>query len=471
MNAIVSLALKISQFIILISELSHVNILTDISILTLHNMNILLLGSGGREHALAWKLSQSKHCSQLFIAPGNAGTLLHGINLPFTVNDFDEIEKSCIEHQIDMLIVGPEEPLVKGIVDVLRSNEQLKNLLIIGPSKEAAQLEGSKAYAKAFMQRHNIPTASYKEFTAENFEEGVAFLKQHTLPIVLKADGLAAGKGVVICQNYVEAFAEFELMIQRSKFGEAGKRVVVEEFLQGIELSVFVLTDGKSYLLLPEAKDYKRAGEGDTGLNTGGMGAISPVPFADDTFMQKVKTKIIEPTIAGLKKDNLDYKGFIFFGLIKVGNEPYVIEYNCRMGDPETEVVIPRIKTDLVELLQATAQQKLNTVQLEMDPRFATTIVAVSGGYPNEYKTGFEITGLSFAEGDTIIFYAGAKKEGNKVVTNGGRVVCATALAEELTEALNRSKELVEVINFEEKYFRKDIGFEFVQPKVQKAGS
>ena len=427
-------------------------------------MNILLLGSGGREHALAWKISQSSHCSKLFIAPGNAGTALYGINLPFSVNDFSAIEKACINERIDMLIVGPEEPLVKGAVDVLKSNEQLNDLLIVGPSKNAAQLEGSKAFAKSFMQRHNIPTASYKEFTAENFEEGVEYLKDHPLPIVLKADGLAAGKGVIICQNYVEAFAEFELMIQRSKFGEAGKRVVVEEFLSGIELSVFVLTDGKNFVLLPEAKDYKRVGEGDTGLNTGGMGAISPVPFANDAFMQKVKTKIIEPTIEGLQKDNLDYKGFIFFGLIKVDDEPYVIEYNCRMGDPETEVVIPRIKSDLVELLQATAQQKLDSVHLETDPRFATTIVAVSGGYPNEHETGFVISGLNLAEEDSLIFYAGAKKDGNKVVTAGGRVVCATALANDLPEALERSRELVEAIHFEGKYFRKDIGFEFVKP-------
>jgi phosphoribosylamine---glycine ligase len=281
------------------------------------------------------------------------------------------------------------------------------------------------------------------------------------LPIVLKADGLAAGKGVIICQNYVEAFAEFELMIQRSKFGDAGKRVVVEEFLKGIELSVFVLTDGKNYLLLPEAKDYKRVGEGDTGLNTGGMGAISPVPFANDSFMQKVKTKIIEPTVKGLQKDNLDYKGFIFFGLMKVGDEPFVIEYNCRMGDPETEVVLPRIKNDLVELLKATAQQKLNTVQLQIDARFATTIVAVSGGYPNEHTTGFEISGLDDVEEDSMIFFAGAKKDGGKIVTNGGRVICGTAMAEELTDALNKSRQLVESINFEGKYFRKDIGFEF----------
>ena len=425
-------------------------------------MNILLLGSGGREHALAWKISKSNLCSQLFIAPGNAGTALHGTNLAFGVTDFAAIEKACLDNKIHLLIVGPEEPLVKGIVDQLKANEQLQDLLIVGPSKDAAQLEGSKAFAKSFMQRHHIPTASYKEFTAGNFEEGIEYLKQHPLPIVLKADGLAAGKGVIICQNYVEAFAEFELMIQRSKFGDAGKRVVVEEFLSGIELSVFVLTDGKNYLLLPEAKDYKRIGEGDTGLNTGGMGAISPVPFADDVFMEKVKTRVIEPTIAGLQKDQLDYKGFVFFGLIKVNEEPFVIEYNCRMGDPETEVVVPRIENDLVELLQATAQQKLDTVKVEMDNRYASTIVAVSGGYPNEYKSGFPISGLNLPEEDSMIFYAGAKKEGNKVVTNGGRVVCATALGETLGEALEKSKELVEAINFEGKYFRKDIGFEFV---------
>ncbi|MGZ3880557.1 MAG: phosphoribosylamine--glycine ligase, partial [Flavisolibacter sp.] len=428
----------------------------------LYTMNILLLGSGGREHALAWKISNSKHCAQLFIAPGNAGTALHGTNLAFGVTDFGAIEKACLEKKIDLLIVGPEEPLVKGIVDQLKTNEQLKHLLIVGPSGNAAQLEGSKAFAKSFMQRHNIPTASYREFTADNFEEGVEFLKQHPLPIVLKADGLAAGKGVIICQNYVEAFAEFELMIQRSKFGDAGKRVVVEEFLKGIELSVFVLTDGKNYLLLPEAKDYKRIGEGDTGLNTGGMGAISPVPFADEVFMQKVKTRIIEPTIAGLQKDEFDYKGFVFFGLIKVNEEPLVIEYNCRMGDPETEVVIPRIQNDLVELLKATAEGKLDTVKVEMDSRSASTIVAVSGGYPNDYKSGFPISGLNLAEDDSMIFYAGAKKEGKKVVTNGGRVVCATALGENLADALEKSKELVEAINFEGKYYRKDIGFEFV---------
>jgi phosphoribosylamine--glycine ligase len=334
--------------------------------------------------------------------------------------------------------------------------------MIIGPSKEAAQLEGSKAYAKAFMHRHNIPTATYKEFNIDNFDTGVDYLKTHELPIVLKADGLAAGKGVLICTNYVEAIAEFELMIQRSKFGEAGKRVVVEEFMDGIELSVFVLTDGKNHLLLPEAKDYKRIGEGDKGQNTGGMGAISPVPFADEDFMQKVKTKIIEPTIAGLQKDNLDYKGFVFIGLMKVGDEPFVIEYNCRMGDPETEVVLPRIKNDLVSILKATAQQSLDTIVLEIDNRFATTIVAVSGGYPNDYEKGYEITGMRSTDEDTYLFHAGTKQVDGKIVTNGGRVVCATALGDTLDDAMDKSKELVELVHFEGKYFRRDIGFEFL---------
>ena len=424
-------------------------------------MNILLLGSGGREHALAWKISQSNHCSKLLIAPGNAGTALHGTNLPFATIDFEAVKKCCVEEEIHLVVVGPEEPLVKGIVDFLRVDAQLNHLLIIGPSKEAAQLEGSKGYAKAFMQRHNIPTAAYKEFTAENFEQGISYLNTHSLPIVLKADGLAAGKGVVICQSHEEAVAEFEAMIQQAKFGEASKKVVVEEFLAGIELSVFVLTDGKDYLLLPEAKDYKRIGEGDTGLNTGGMGAVSPVPFADEAFMQKVASKIVEPTIKGLQADNLDYKGFVFFGLIKVGDEPFVIEYNCRMGDPETEVVMPRIQNDLVELLVATANGTLSNASIEKDPRFATTIVAVSGGYPNDYEKGFEITGLSETSGDALLFHMGTRESNGKVVTNGGRVICATALANKLNDALNKSKALVEAIAFKGKYFRKDIGFEF----------
>ncbi|MGZ8545092.1 MAG: phosphoribosylamine--glycine ligase [Flavisolibacter sp.] len=430
-------------------------------------MNILLLGSGGREHALALKLSQSTSCSKLFIAPGNAGTAQCGVNLEFGINDFEAIEKACVDHKIDMVIVGPEEPLVKGIADHLRSRPKLQNLMIIGPDRQSAQLEGSKAFAKSFMARHGIPTAGYREFTAENFEEGLDYLKQHALPIVLKADGLAAGKGVIICQNHVEAVAEFELMIQRSKFGDAGKRVVVEEFLTGIELSVFALSDGKTYVLLPEAKDYKRVGEGDKGLNTGGMGAVSPVPFADADFMEKVRKKVIDPTISGLQKDNLDYRGFIFFGLISVDNEPFVIEYNCRMGDPETEVVIPRVKNDLVQLLVATAKQQLDTVRLEMDPRCATTIVAVSGGYPNDYKKGYTITGLNQELSDAWLFHAGTKLKDGNVITNGGRVICATALAGDLDEAINRSRDMVEQVEFEDKYFRRDIGFEFLSKESE----
>ncbi|MBB1286082.1 phosphoribosylamine--glycine ligase [Flavisolibacter sp. BT320] len=422
-------------------------------------MNILLLGSGGREHALAWKISQSKLCSKLLIAPGNAGTAQCGSNLSFSATDFNAIKQCCINEAIDMVVIGPEEPLVKGLVDFL-AGEFGSKLLVIGPSKEAAQLEGSKAYAKAFMQRHSIPTAGYKEFTAANFEEGITYLQQHTLPIVLKADGLAAGKGVIIAQSHEEALAEFSAMIRDAKFGDASSKVVVEEFLDGIELSVFVLTDGKSYVLLPEAKDYKRIGEGDTGLNTGGMGAISPVPFAGEALMQKIVTNIVEPTIAGFAKDGLNYKGFVFFGLIKVGEEPLVIEYNCRMGDPETEVVMPRIKTDLVELLEATAKGELNCRTLEKDSRFATTVVAVSGGYPGDYEKGFAMSGLA-QQGDTLLFHMGTKVAGGEVVTSGGRVICATTLDENLQGALAKSKKAIEDVQFEGKYFRKDIGFEF----------
>ena len=426
-------------------------------------MNILLLGSGGREHALAWKISQSKQCSKLFIAPGNPGTAEYGTNLSFTVTDFDAIKKCCIKEKIELVIVGPEEPLVRGIVDFLKEEEKLKNILVIGPSKEAAQLEGSKAYAKAFMQRHNIPTAYYKEFTEANFTEGIEYLKQHPLPIVLKADGLAAGKGVIICQNYVEAIAEFELMIQDAKFGEASRKVVVEEFLNGIELSVFALTDGKNYVLLPEAKDYKRIGEGDKGLNTGGMGAVSPVPFADETFMQKIIEKVVEPTINGLQKDGLDYKGFVFIGIIKVGDEPFIIEYNCRMGDPETEVVMPRLKNDLVELLIATAKQQLDTIKIDLDERFAAATVAVSKGYPNNFEKGFEITGLKENVDSTILFQSGTKAEGNKIVTSGGRVLCVTALADSLEDAVNKSQERLRQIKYEGMYYRRDIGYEFAE--------
>lgn len=426
-------------------------------------MNILLLGSGGREHALAWKLSQSKQCSKLFIAPGNPGTSECGTNLSFTVVDFDAIKKCCIKEKIELVIIGPEEPLVRGIVDFLKEDKKLKNLFVIGPSKEASQLEGSKAYAKAFMQRHNIPTAYYKEFTKENFTEGIDYLKQHPLPIVLKADGLAAGKGVIICQNYVEAIAEFELMIQDAKFGEASRKVVVEEFLNGIELSFFVLTDGKHYVLLPEAKDYKRIGEGDRGLNTGGMGAVSPVPFADEAFRKKIIEKIVEPTINGLQKDGLDYKGFVFVGLIKVDDEPFIIEYNCRMGDPETEVVLPRLNNDLVELFVATAKQKLDAVTISIDERFAAATVAVSGGYPNNFVNGFEITGLDNDVDGTILFQSGTKLENKKIVTNGGRVLCVTALADTLEDAVHKTQERLRQIKYDGMYYRRDIGYEFAE--------
>lgn len=426
-------------------------------------MNILILGGGGREHALAWKIKESPLCSGLFIAPGNPGTASYGTNLPIAVTDFAAIKKTIVENSIQLVVVGPEEPLVKGIVNILKGDKDLKNLLIVGPSAEAAQLEGSKGFAKAFMQRHSIPTAAYGEFTAANYNEGVAYLKSHAFPIVLKADGLAAGKGVVICQSHDEALQEFEEMIQQAKFGEASSKVVVEAFLDGIELSVFVLTDGKDYVLLPEAKDYKRIGEGDTGLNTGGMGAISPVPFADDAFMQKVKEKIIEPTINGLEREAFDYKGFVFFGLIKVDGEPFVIEYNCRMGDPETEVVIPRLQTDLVELLVATAKGDLKGKQIYFDTRHACTVMAVSGGYPQGFEKGFEISGLQNAFPDNVlVFQAGTQQHGDKVVTSGGRVLCVTTLADDLKEAVATSKKALESIQYQNKYFRSDIGYEFV---------
>jgi phosphoribosylamine--glycine ligase len=425
-------------------------------------MNILLLGSGGREHALAWKISQSRHCDQLYIAPGNAGTALLGTNVSLKVTDFDGIKAFVLDKAVNMVVVGPEEPLVKGIVDEFANDEKLRQVMMIGPTQQGAQLEGSKAFAKKFMMRHNIPTAVYREFDASNYAEGIPYLQEHTLPIVLKADGLAAGKGVLICQSHLEAIAEFELMIQQSKFGEAGKKVVVEEFLDGIELSVFVLTDGKNYVLLPEAKDYKRIGEGDTGLNTGGMGAVSPVPFADAAFMRKVEEKVIRPTVKGLEKEAIGYKGFIFFGLIKVGSEPYVIEYNCRLGDPETEVIMPRLKNDLPELFEATAKAKLNTVQIQNDERTACTIMAVSGGYPGSYEKGFAISGLAAPlPDDSLVFHAGTKQENGDVVTAGGRVLCVTSYSNKISSAASKSKHVLEQINFEGMYFRRDIGYEF----------
>lgn len=435
-------------------------------------MNILILGSGAREHAFCWKISQSELCSHLYIAPGNAGTAQHGININISLTDFNAIKKICITQNIELVFVGPEDPLVNGIYDFFKSDEALTKIIVIGPSKEAAQLEGSKSYAKAFMQQHNIPTAAHKSFDADNYNEGIEYIRNHSLPIVLKADGLAGGKGVLICKNHMEAMSEFELMIQNHKFGKAGDKVVIEEFLNGIELSVFVLTDGKNYLLLPEAKDYKRIGVADTGLNTGGMGAISPVPFASESFMQKIITKIIEPTISGLQKQNLDYKGFIFFGVIKVDDEPVVIEYNCRMGDPETEVVLPRIKNDLVKLFIALSQQKLNNEKILIDKKYAATIVAVSGGYPEEFEIGRSID-FGYLEnpeakkhidsdGGVMVFHAGTRREGPEVLSNGGRVLTVSALADTLPIAIELSKEILNQIYFEDMYYRNDIGYEFI---------
>ncbi|MFZ1260024.1 MAG: phosphoribosylamine--glycine ligase [Chitinophagaceae bacterium] len=425
-------------------------------------MRILLLGSGGREHAFAWKLTQSPLCESLFIAPGNPGTAKCGTNLPFSVTDFDAIKQTCIDKKIDLVIVGPEEPLVKGVTDFIISNPALRNIDVIGPGKNGAQLEGSKAFAKAFMMRHNIPTAAYKEFTLENYQEGVSYLKNHALPIVMKADGLAAGKGVVICENHLEAIAEFELMIQRAKFGEAGKRVVIEQFLEGVEMSVFVLMDGKNYVILPEAKDYKRIGEGDTGPNTGGMGAVSPVPFADKVLMKKIEEKVIKPTVDGLQKEGLEYRGFIFFGFMIVKDEPYMIEYNCRMGDPETEVVIPRLKNDLVELFAAVATQQLDKIKIETDPRTACTVVAVSGGYPGEYEKGHIINGLDdINPTDSMLFHMGTTEEKGKIVTSGGRVFCITSYGKSVFDAVEISKDELRKVSFTEMNYRTDIGYEF----------
>ncbi|HEV3249948.1 MAG TPA: phosphoribosylamine--glycine ligase [Puia sp.] len=426
-------------------------------------MNILLLGSGGREHAMAWKITQSRLCSHLFIAPGNAGTAKCGTNLEKAATDFEGIKKICLDNNIGMVVVGPEEPLVKGIVDFFAADKALKNTPVIGPSAKGAQLEGSKAFSKKFMNRHQIPTAAYREFDMDNYEEGIRYLEKHPLPIVLKADGLAAGKGVVICHSYVEAMAEYELMLMHSKFGEASRKVVVEEFLNGIEMSVFVLTDGKHYVIFPEAKDYKRIGEEDKGPNTGGMGAISPVPFADEPFMRKITDRIIQPTIAGLQKDKIDYRGFIFIGVIKIEDDPYVIEYNCRLGDPETEVVLPRLKNDLVELFAAVPEQRLNEFPIQMDERVACSIMAVSRGYPGSYEKGFEINGLDKEVGkDSLVFQAGTLLDGEKILTNGGRVLCVTSFAETIYEAVDKSRDVLDLIDFEGIYYRRDIGYEFL---------
>lgn len=428
-------------------------------------MNILLLGSGGREHALAWKIVQSKQCTQLFIAPGNAGTLQYGKNVNIGVNDFEAIKKFSIKNNIEMIVVGPEEPLVKGVYDFLKSNDDTKNIIIIGPSAEGAQLEGSKAFSKKFMQRNNIPTAAYAEFTKENFEEGKKYIQQHSLPVVLKADGLAAGKGVVIATTTEDALQAFEEMIIHQQFGEASSKVVIEEFLDGIELSVFVLTNGNDYKIIGHAKDYKRIGIGDTGLNTGGMGCVSPLPFLTNDFLHKVKSKIIQPTIQGLQKEKITYNGFVFFGLIKVNDEPFVIEYNCRMGDPETEVVMPRLKNDIVELFLSIYNNTLNDTEIEFDNRACATIVAVSAGYPGDYEKGklikFDQSSINNS-GNSIIFHAGTKMEDDgSVVTNGGRVLAVSSFGSNIANAVELSKNTLKTIHFDGMYFRNDIGYEF----------
>lgn len=424
-------------------------------------MNVLILGSGGREHAFAWKLAQSPKLTKLFIAPGNAGTTEIGTNVNIPATDFEAIKKFVLENKVNMVVVGPEDPLVKGVHDYFLADAQLKNIPVIGPQKDGAQLEGSKEFSKIFMEKHGVPTAKYQSFTKANLTEGYAFLESLTPPYVLKADGLAAGKGVLILNDLAEAKKELSLMIEDQKFGTASSTVVIEEFLKGIELSVFVLTDGKSYKILPSAKDYKRIGEGDTGLNTGGMGAISPVPFATADFIKKVEEQVVIPTLNGLKKEGINYKGFIFIGLMNDNGNPSVVEYNVRMGDPETEVVIPRIKSDLLDLFEGVANQTLHEKSFEVDERTATTVMLVSGGYPEDFEKGKIMTGFEQVE-NSIAFHAGTKQEGSNIVTNGGRVLAITSFGTDIKDALKKSFANAEKINYEKKYYRKDIGFDLI---------
>ena len=422
-------------------------------------MTILLLGSGGREHALAWKMLQSNKCTKLFVAPGNAGTGCIATNVNLKITDFGAIKAFALSEKVEMVVVGPEDPLVKGIFDFFQNDSDLNHIPVIGPSKRGAQLEGSKEFAKEFLVKHNIPTAGYDSFTKETVEKGCLFLETLQPPYVLKADGLASGKGVLIINDLAEAKQELRNMLVDAKFGEASSKVVIEEFLDGIELSCFVLTDGVNYKILPTAKDYKRIGEGDTGLNTGGMGAVSPVPFADAILLEKIESRIVKPTIEGLKKDNIQYKGFVFIGLINVKGDPIVIEYNVRMGDPETEVVIPRLQSDLVELFQAVANEKLNEINLEVTDKSAATIMVVSGGYPQEYENGKVISGIETVT-DSIVFHAGTKKDNHTITTNGGRVLAVTSLGDNFEEAIKKSYQNIEKLHFDTMYYRKDIGFD-----------
>ncbi|MBL6663526.1 MAG: phosphoribosylamine--glycine ligase [Flavobacteriales bacterium] len=428
-------------------------------------MNVLVLGSGGREHALSWKIAQSSLCEKLFIAPGNAGTAQLGENVNISATDFESLKTFVIDNEIEMLVVGPEDPLVKGIYDFFKNDEVLSEVCVIGPSQEGAQLEGSKEYSKQFMQRHDIPTAAYDSFTKDSLNEGYDFLETLSPPYVLKADGLAAGKGVLIINDLEEAKRELKAMLADAKFGDASSKVVIEEYLDGIELSVFVLTDGNNYKILPSAKDYKRIGEGDTGLNTGGMGAISPVPFADKFFIERVEDRIIKPTIKGLQEEEIEYKGFIFIGLMNVNGDPKVIEYNVRMGDPETEVVIPRIKSDLLNLFRGISNGTFGEQDFYVDEDVATTVMLVSGGYPESYEKGKGISGLEEVE-NSIVFHAGTRKEEDKVLTNGGRVMAITSFGRTIEEALSKSFDNAEKVKFDGKYYRKDIGFDLKQEQV-----